>query len=193
MSALYNILYPIIGIVFRLVLRLLPPEGFNRLCAVLPGRLIVEGLRCFGARIGQDVKIAPPVLFHNFSDRAKKPFANLTIGNHVYIGRGAFFDLKEKIVIEERVTLAMGVMIVTHTGLEDSPLRSRVLPDSEAPVTIRRGAYIGARATILEGVEIGECAVAAAGALVTRSIPPYTVYGGVPAREIKTIPPELCL
>jgi len=54
-----------------------------------------------------------------------------------------------------------------------------------SPIVVRRGAWIGAGACILEGVEIGENAVVGAGAVVTRSVPAYSVAVGVPAKVIK--------
>jgi acetyltransferase-like isoleucine patch superfamily enzyme len=55
------------------------------------------------------------------------------------------------------------------------------------PVTLRKFVWIGARSMILPGVEIGEFSVVAAGSVVTKSVPPFTVVGGVPAKKIKTI------
>jgi acetyltransferase-like isoleucine patch superfamily enzyme len=54
-------------------------------------------------------------------------------------------------------------------------------------IHIKRGAWIGAQATILQGVTIGENAVVAAGAVVTKDVPANTVVGGIPAKIIKTI------
>ena len=83
------------------------------------------------------------------------------------------------------MTVSMRVMILTHTDVGESPLKNTVLPSSQAPVVIRRGAYIGAGAIILQGVEIGECATVAAGTVVTRNVPAHSVVAGVPARVIR--------
>ena len=99
-------------------------------------------------------------------------------------------DLQDKIVIEDEVTISHRVMILTHTDSGASPLKDSALPASQSPVTIRRGAYIGANVTILEGVEIGEASIVGAGAVVTRSVPPATVVAGVPARVIKNLGSE---
>ena len=56
-----------------------------------------------------------------------------------------------------------------------------------APITIGSNVWIGSNAVILPGVTIGEWAVVAAGAVVTKDVPPYTVVGGTPARIIKQV------
>ncbi len=57
------------------------------------------------------------------------------------------------------------------------------------PITIGRRVWIGARATILKGVEIGDGAIIAAGAVVTRSVPPLTIAAGNPARIVGSVSP----
>ena len=59
-----------------------------------------------------------------------------------------------------------------------------------APIRIGNDVWIGANATVLPGVTIGDGAVVAAGAVVTRDVEPLTVVGGVPARPLKRIEPE---
>ena len=85
--------------------------------------------------------------------------------------------------IEDDVVFAYGVRIILH----DSALNNRyAVPVRFGKVIIRKGAYIGARSTILPGVEIGEGAIVGAGSLVTRDIPPDSVAYGVPARVVGT-------
>lgn len=85
----------------------------------------------------------------------------------------------------------MDVIIITHVDVALSPLKDGILPSEQSPVVIHGGAYLGVRSTILRGVEIGECAVVAAGAVVIKSVEPYRVYGGVPARELRRLSREL--
>lgn len=56
-----------------------------------------------------------------------------------------------------------------------------------APIKIGNHVWIGSNATVLSGVTIGEWAVVAAGAVVTKDVPPYTMVGGVPAKIIKKV------
>ncbi|MBN1637763.1 MAG: hypothetical protein JW866_02260, partial [Ignavibacteriales bacterium] len=61
---------------------------------------------------------------------------------------------------------------------------------AQKPILIKKNSYIGAHVTVLMGVVVGEYGMAAAGAVVTRDVPPWTIVGGVPAREIKNIKNE---
>lgn len=58
-------------------------------------------------------------------------------------------------------------------------------PDDKYAVKIGNDVWIGANVTILDGVTIGDGSIVAAGAVVTKDIPPYSIYGGVPAKELK--------
>lgn len=89
---------------------------------------------------------------------------------------------------------------VTGENRKHSYDRNGLLPATtevvSAPVVIGAGCWIGAGVTILPGVEIGDCSVIAAGSVVTKSIPPFSVAAGVPAKVVKqnseksTIPAE---
>ena len=65
--------------------------------------------------------------------------------------------------------------------------RAHVIP---APIVIGKKVWIGAHATVLQGVTVGDNAVIASGAVVTRDVPSNTVVAGVPARIVKTIEPD---
>jgi acetyltransferase-like isoleucine patch superfamily enzyme len=85
--------------------------------------------------------------------------------------------------IEDDVVMAYGVRIILH----DSSLNNKFgLPIKFGKVVIRKGAYIGARCTILPGVEIGQGAIIGAGSIVTKDIPQDSVAFGVPARIMGT-------
>lgn len=110
---------------------------------------------------------------------------NIFIGKKVYINTGAVLLDTARIVIEDYVQLAPNVVICcTNHDVYDM---DRLLVK---PVTLKRNCWIGSNATILPGVTIGEYAVVAAGAIVTRDVPPHTVVMGQPARVHKhNIPP----
>ncbi len=162
-------------------------EGINIPLMFMPTQAIAPTLRDYGARIGENVRFVSPLVIHNSAPTGGRYYQNLSVGDHCYLGRELFLDLQAEIVIEDRVTISHRVMILTHTDAGDSPLRDQVLDTEQAPVVIRRGAYIGANVTILQGVEIGAESVVGAGAVVTRSVPPLSVVAGVPARVLKTV------
>ena len=109
---------------------------------------------------------------------------NITVGKNVFINSGCCFQDQGGIEIGDNVLIGQQVVIATlnHDLLPEK--RANMLP---APVKIGNGVWIGAHATILSGVTIGDGAVVAAGAVVTKDVPENTVVGGVPAKIIKTI------
>ena len=154
-------------------------EGMNALLLLMPAKLIVPTLRKFGATIGEGVIIHSPLIIHN----ANPDYRNLIIGAHCYLGRGVFLDLKEKIILESRVTLSMRTTLITHTDAGESRVSEFIRPSS-APVHIHSDAYIGASATILQGVEIGEKAVVGGASLILKNVAANSIAAGNPAKEI---------
>lgn len=94
-----------------------------------------------------------------------------------YIGRDCLFDqeVPELVTVEPNVTMSSRVIVVAHDS------QRHIVGN----VRICRDAFIGAGAIILPGVTIGEAAVVAAGAIVTRSVPPGVTVAGSPARPIR--------
>jgi acetyltransferase-like isoleucine patch superfamily enzyme len=183
-----RILFAFLKLLVRLAELLYQGEGVSTLMLILPTQLIARVMREYGAEIGEEVRFRSPLILHNAAeDRGRDYFANLCVGDKSYFGKDVFLDLKDKIVVEERVTVAMRATILTHTDVGNSPLAEGAIPVTQAPVMIRAGAYIGAGAMLLQGVEIGERAVIGAGAVVTGSIPADSIAVGVPARVVKKV------
>lgn len=90
--------------------------------------------------------------------------------------------------IEDNVILASDVLMVTHNhGINpesDLPYYRQRL--ETAPIKIEEGTWIGEKAVVLPGVTVGHHSIVAAGAVVTKSCPPYSMMAGVPARIIKS-------
>jgi maltose O-acetyltransferase len=159
--------------------------GFERGVCVRLGhmtsRLVPRILRRYGAKIGADVRIASPLIVHN----AERSFANLSVGDGVYIGRDCLIDLKQKIEIGACSTLAMRVTIVTHMDVGRSSWAMRGYPATADPVSIGADSYIGVGAILMPGVKIGEGALVGAATLVRHDVAAQTRVVGVPAREIE--------
>jgi acetyltransferase-like isoleucine patch superfamily enzyme len=96
-----------------------------------------------------------------------------------YVGRDCLFDEEapELITLEDEVTMSSRVIIVTHDEWRDIV----------APVRICRKGFVGIGSILMPGVTVGEGAVVAAGAVVTRSVEPGTIVGGSPARLIRRV------
>jgi maltose O-acetyltransferase len=112
--------------------------------------------------------------------------SRLSIGADCWINVGCRFDLSDEITLEQGVAIGHDVLILTSTHRLGDHLR-RAAELTVAPVTIERGAWIGARAVILPGLRIGAGAVVAAGAVVTQDVAPDVMVGGVPARELRAL------
>ncbi|MGP5315559.1 acyltransferase [Psychrobacter faecalis] len=116
----------------------------------------------------------------------------LELGNQTEINAGCFLLVKDKIIIGDNSTLAYQTTILTSANPNGPHNKlARVYPKISAPVTIGHDTWIGARATILPGVNIGNYCVVAAGSVVNKDIPDYTVVAGVPAKQVKTLESEV--
>ena len=109
---------------------------------------------------------------------------NITVGKRVFINSGCCFQDQGGVEIGDDVLIGQQVVIATLNHDLHPEKRASMTPK---PVKIGNKVWIGAHATILPGVTIGDGAVVAAGAVVTKDVPPNTVVGGVPAKIIKEI------
>jgi len=109
------------------------------------------------------------------------------IGNNVGIGHGVFIEESRPnlIEIEDGVNIGPRAVIVAH----DSSYHciNPEVPILFGRVRIRKNGYIGTKAIILPGVTIGEGAIVAAGAVVTKDVAPGVIVGGVPAKVLTTV------
>lgn len=139
----------------------------------MPYRIRHAFLRRFcHVRIGADSTICSGSFVTGFK---------IQIGSNTVINRFCYLDGRVPLKIGNNVNVSHYTLIQTLTHDPQNPDFVCV----EGPVTIGDHAWIGARAIILPGVTIGEGAVVAAGAVVTRDVAPYTIVGGNPARLIK--------
>ena len=141
------------------------PEEVRRLLSELFGYTVPASLRVF-----------PPF----YTDFGK----NITVGENVFINACCHFQDHGGVTLGDGCQIGHNVVFATlNHGLspEERPITY------PAPIVLERNAWIGSNATILQGVTIGENAVVAAGAVVTRNVPANTIVGGVPARFIRKI------
>ena len=105
---------------------------------------------------------------------------SITVGEHCTIGDSCFLDGRSGLSIGDSVNLGSHVTIYTREHDVNSP----DFAETGGPVVVGDHAWIASHAIVLPGVTIGEGAVVAAGAVVTRDVPPYAIVGGSPARFI---------
>jgi acetyltransferase-like isoleucine patch superfamily enzyme len=114
----------------------------------------------------------------------------INYGKHTKIGKNVFINFDCTFLDLGGITIEDGVLIATKVSLlsEGHPIspnqRHSLVPK---PIHIKKNVWIGANATILQGVTIGENSVVAAGSVVSNDVPDNVVVGGIPARIIKTI------
>lgn len=119
--------------------------------------------------------------------------SNILLGSDISLGENSFLMCtRANIVIGDHVMTGPNVTMITGGHRIDIPGRpmtsitnSEKLPENDQDIVLEGDNWIGANATILKGVTIGEGAVVAAGAVVTKDVPPFSVVGGVPATVIK--------
>ncbi|MBY6683241.1 acyltransferase [Rhodococcus sp. BP-316] len=104
----------------------------------------------------------------------------VAIGSNSIIGNDCFLDGRSGLIIGNNVNIGGHVQIFTL----EHDVQAKDFGVDGGPVEIGDRVYIASRSTILPGVAIGEGAVVAAGAVVTRNVEPFTIVGGVPARKI---------
>lgn len=121
--------------------------------------------------------LIPPV----FSDCG----LHLRIGRDVFINQGCRLDDIGGIELGDEVMLGPGVRLISSGHPLDPAVRRRQV--TAAPIVVGRNVWIGAGATVLQGVTIGDDAVVAAGAVVTSDVPPAVLVAGVPARVVKSV------
>lgn len=109
---------------------------------------------------------------------------NIRLGKNVFINSGCCFQDHAGIEIGDGSLIGHQVVIATLNHVMDPSKRADMIPK---PVKIGKNVWIGAHATILPGVTIGDNAVIAAGAVVAKDVEKDTVVAGVPARKIKDI------
>jgi acetyltransferase-like isoleucine patch superfamily enzyme len=109
---------------------------------------------------------------------------HIKIGKNVFINHACSFLDMGGITIEDDVQIGPRVNLITENHPIDPSTRKHL--DLKA-IAIKRNAWIGAGATILPGVTVGENSIVAAGAVVNKDVPPNAIVGGVPAKLLKII------
>lgn len=132
--------------------------------------------RLVGYKVDDGFRLFPPV----YTDFGK----NIKIGKDVFVNSGCCFQDQGGVTLGDGCLVGHNVVFAT---LDHDKRPGRRGDMTAAPIVVGKDVWIGAHATILKGVTIGDGAIVAAGAVVTRDVPPNTIAAGVPARVVKTI------
>lgn len=113
------------------------------------------------------------------------PGAAVHIGENVVINNGTIISARVGVSIGDGTGIGYHVLIMDSDGHPLVPGE----PTQEGPITIGKHVWIASKASILQGVTIGDYAVVATGAVVTKDVPPYAIVAGVPAKVVKMLDP----
>jgi acetyltransferase-like isoleucine patch superfamily enzyme len=139
------------------------PEEVRALLSRLTGRTVDESVTVF------------PPFYCEFGK-------NLRLGKDVFINMGCSFQDAGGITIGDGTLIGHGSTLVTLNHMDDPARRADMVP---APIVIGRKVWLGAGATVVPGVSIGDGAIVGAGAVVTKDVLANAIVAGVPARLIR--------
>jgi acetyltransferase-like isoleucine patch superfamily enzyme len=109
---------------------------------------------------------------------------SIRIANRVFIGSGCEFNITKALTIGNDALIASGCRFIDHDHGTQLGTRMASQVGAEQAITIGSDVWLGCNVLVLKGVTIGDGAVVAAGAVVTKSILPHEIWAGVPARKI---------
>jgi len=153
-------------------------------------RTIIGGRRIF---IGDRLSIGEGAYIHAIETYAGTGFTpEIVIGNDVYIGPKCYIAAAQRISIEDGCVLSEGVYVsdVAHGMDPEMGLIMKQQLIVKGRVSIGANCFIGLRAAIMPGVELGHNCIVGAGSVVTRSYPAFSVLVGNPARLVKRYDPQ---
>jgi acetyltransferase-like isoleucine patch superfamily enzyme len=140
--------------------------------------------------LGNNVHLAGKIDI-GFSNRLYDP--ELIIGDDTFIGHGCSLNVARSICIGRHCLIAGSVRLADFDGHPVDADRRRAKeptpPEGIRPIVIGDDVWIGTQAIILKGVTVGDRSIVAAGAVVTRDVPPDVVVAGNPARVVKHLQP----
>lgn len=147
--------------------------------------VIIDALCKEGINIGNNVTIKDNSIIE-CTGVIRKIGEGLFVGDNVGISHGCVFYIRGKVEIGSYCIFGPGAKIISENHQFDSSEMPIVFQnESRKGIIIGDDVWVGANATILDGVRIGNHAIVAAGSVVTKDVPAYSIVGGVPAKTLK--------
>ena len=132
--------------------------------------------KLFGKPVDPTLRVFPPF----YTDFGK----NITIGKNVFINACCHFQDHGGVTLGDGCQIGHNVVFATLNHGISAEDRVHTYP---APIVLGKNVWVGSNSTILQGVTVGDNAIIAAGAVVTKDVPANTIVGGVPAKTIRSI------
>jgi acetyltransferase-like isoleucine patch superfamily enzyme len=134
--------------------------------------------------LGEDCALERGIFFKY--DGIYAPGPSIVVRDRVFLGAGCEFNVRQRVELGDYCLIASGCKFIDHdhgTLRRDVPMREQP-HGAEAAIILEQDVWLGVNVVVLKGVTIGRGAIVAAGAVVTKNIPPYEIWGGVPAQKI---------
>ncbi|WP_067149699.1 WcaF family extracellular polysaccharide biosynthesis acetyltransferase [Pseudotamlana agarivorans] len=131
-------------------------------------------LKCFGAKLGDGVVIKPGV-------NIKYPWF-LSVGNHCWIGENVWIDNLTQVTIEDHVCISQNALLLCGNHNYKCPEFNLIL----GKITLKKGAWVGAKAVVCPGVTLNSHAVLTVGSVATKDLDANMIYQGNPAIKIRS-------
>jgi len=149
---------------------------------VVVPKIRVAVLKLFGAKIGRNVRLHEVRFFS-----LQQGFRHLTIEDDVYIGSGTRIDLTGVVTIKRSSVISPECLLLTHTDMGDQhgSYFSGLYPKTAPGLVIGESCYLGSRAVVLSGSNLGHKTLVAAGAVVCEPSEGNEMIAGIPAKRIK--------
>lgn len=108
----------------------------------------------------------------------------LTIGDYVFFNHNCSITCRDEIIIGDHCLFGYNIVIIDHDHDMNSDVRGKYIKDK---IIIDSDVWVCSNVVITSGVKIGKHSIIASGAVVTKDVEPYSIYGGCPARKIKNL------
>lgn len=153
---------------------------------IMNDNVFINALCKEGIKIGNNVTIQDNTTIE-CTGVINKLGEGLVIGNNVGIAHNCFIQVRGNVIIGSNVIFGPGVYLFSENhNFSDTSLFINEQGVSRKGTIVGDGVWIGARSVILDGVNIGDNSIVAAGSVVTKNIPPFEIWGGSPAKKIRS-------